>query len=73
MTIDGSTGGSLFIVNALERNESLGCLNIMASLDPAVGQPCSGCLSDDFPVDSKEFCTCGNEESAAIMECCTYS
>lgn len=66
--VDGSAGGKLRVVDAVEGNASLGCLNIEANLmDPSgtrIPQPCSGC-------GGRSECQCGHQAPAAVLECCT--
>ena len=79
VTVDGSSGGTLLIEDARERNASLGCVTVEANLQtsrpggggPIIQQPCSDCLADDFPVPKRSQCLCSSEPATTFRECCT--
>lgn len=74
VTVDGSDGASLLVVDAIELNTTLGCLNIEANLVDESGkvipQPCSACTDPNFPPSHREACKCGNSAQNPFRECC---
>ena len=75
VTVDGSSGARLLVVDAHELNTTLGCLNIEANLVDQSGkvieQPCSACTDPSFPPSHSEACKCGNSAANPVRECCT--
>ena len=75
VTVDGSSGASLFVVDARELNTTLGCVNIEGNLvdesAKVIPQPCSSCADPSFPPTHREACMCGNSAEMVVRECCT--
>ena len=73
--VDGSLGGTLRVIDAVEGNASLGCLDIEANLVDRSGrrveQPCGrGCGGGGVAAE----CQCDphmHQNPAAVLECCT--
>ena len=74
VTVEGSSGASLLVVDAKGQNASLGCLSIEANLVDQSGktieQPCSACTAPNFPPSHQAACKCGNVVTAPVRECC---
>ena len=68
--LDGTMGGTLRIVNAMEKNESLGCLNIEANLVDQTGTPVPQPCGDASGCSNALQCRCGHQKPAAMLECC---
>lgn len=74
IAVDGSKGGFIRVMDALELDTSLGCLNIMGQLQPPFQQPCSACGQHDFPPAKKPSCRCAVSSeytNNTVIECCS--